>query len=512
MPESVLPPVAPIQHTEVDGVPTMWVDEPGPLVAALMFRVGRSDEPSPMGGISHIAEHLALAGLGVQDYDHNGFVDGTRTLFTSSGKPAEVVHFLDAVVRGLTDPPLDRLLLERRILREERDQRSPSIGGAVRWYRFGYAGHGRGLGPGDEELGLDWLGPEPIRTWIDDRFTRQNAVLWLTGAPPADLRLPLRDGPHHTVVAPETVPDVRFPSHVRWDGPAATIGFLGRRSPGVNMVANIAHRRMRQQLRFEHGLVYDVELDYEPLDAETAHVMFGAECPPDRVARVLGVLVEVLEELARNGPTPGELETEVGAYCRQFEERDGRIGLLDAVAMDRLWDGPIRTAQDFLDLRLAVDPAGAAGAIGTALESMLVLADADLVSDRFTIYPEWAPTLVTGREYSPSGFFLPGRKPKERLRSGPDGLSAVLSATEGTTVRYRDCVACVHLAPTSRALLGRDGTRIVVNANAWKDGQRIVDEIDAAVPADLVACAEHGIGSLEDPSEAEPVTASAVGG
>jgi zinc protease len=421
------------------------------------------------------------------------------------------VAFVHAVVSGLAEPPMERLVLERRILREEREQRGPSLGAAIRWYRFGYDGHGRGLGPGDDELGIDWLGAEPVLTWIAERYTRQNAVLWLSGPPPADLRLPLPDGRRYPVAAPTAVPGQVFPAHMRWEGPAATVGLIGPRTPAMNIVGGIAHRRMRQQLRFDHGLVYDVETEYQPLDADTAHVMYGAECPPERVGRVLAVLIDVLDELARNGPTPAELHAENRSFCRQFEERDGRLGLLDAVAEDKLWDGPVQTAQELLDARIAVDPGSAAAALDTALRTMLVLADADPPSGRFAEIPAWSAHRVDGREHGPAGFFLPGRKPKDRVRASSDGISVVFSPAEVMTARYRDCVASVHVTPSVRHLLTRDGVLLPLDADMWKDGQRLIDEIDASIPAALVACGEHGLGGLEDPDEAESAPSSAAG-
>ena len=75
-----------LERAEIDGIPVVWSDTTGgPFVAALAFRVGRTDEPLPQAGISHIVEHLALSRLGMQEYDHNGFVDATRTVFHSVG-------------------------------------------------------------------------------------------------------------------------------------------------------------------------------------------------------------------------------------------------------------------------------------------------------------------------------------------------------------------------------------------------------------------------------------------
>jgi zinc protease len=488
----------PIQRTEVDGVTTLWMDEPGPMVAALCFRVGRSDEPTPMGGISHIVEHLALSGLGIQDYDHNGFVEGHQTVFTSVGRPDEIKDFLESVAHGLVNLPTDRLLMERRILREEREQRGPSIGDALRWYRFGYAGQGRGHGPGDNEQGLEWLGPEPVYAWARRWFTRQNAVLWLTGPVPPGLRLDLPDGEPAASPGIEPTPSVSFPAHMSWDGPGASIGYTATRAAAISIASNIAHRRARQRLRFDQGLVYDVQFDYAPVAPSTAHVTLGAECPDERIRTVIDGLLGVVRDLAADGPTQAELAQEMTAYLRQYDDRDGRISLLAITAADTLWNGPVATAEQFVEERRQVDPAAAGAAMTSALDTLLVLAHCEQLPG-LSPYPAWSSTRVEGREYGPRGIFLPGRKPKERVIAGRDGITVALGPQEWLTVRYADCVASVHVDPTFRILLSRDGTQLAVEETALKDGARVIEEIDRAIPADLVACAEHGIGGLEDP-------------
>jgi hypothetical protein len=424
-------------------------------------------------------------------------------VFTSVGRPDEVRTFLEAVVDGLTHPPLDRLLLERRILREERAQRGPSIGAALRWYRFGYAGQGRALGPADDELALDWLGPDPIDAWLRRRFTRQNAILWLTGPVPPGLRLSLPDGEPAPTPEIGTVPGVTFPSHLAWDGPAATLGYTAPRTSAIHIASSIAHRRARQRLRFDQGLVYDVELDYEPVAPTVAHVMLGASCPDERIRQVVDGLLGIVRELGTDGPTQAELDQELGAYLRMYEDRDGRIALLASTAFDTLWGGPVRTPDELLAERRRVDPAAARDALATALDTMLVMANCDPVPG-LEPYPAWSSSRVQGREFGPAGFYLPGRKPKERLYVGPDGVTVAVTPDEWLTVRYADCVASIHESPTARVLLGRDGMRVGIGTEGWKDGQKAIEEIDRAIPAELVACEEHGIGGLEDPVQDEP--------
>jgi hypothetical protein len=42
-----------LRHTDVDGVPVVWVAAQGPLRAGLLFRVGRCDETLATGGVTH---------------------------------------------------------------------------------------------------------------------------------------------------------------------------------------------------------------------------------------------------------------------------------------------------------------------------------------------------------------------------------------------------------------------------------------------------------------------------
>ena len=78
----------------------------------------------------------------------------------------------------------------------------------------------------------------------------------------------------------------------------------------------------------------------------------------------------------------------------------------------------------------------------------------------------------------------------------------VLDTGELLTIRYENAVACEHVDDRGRIVLGRDGMRIGVAAQDWKDGQRVIEDIDRAIPPELVACGEHGIGGLEDPAPA----------
>ena len=106
---------------EIDGVPTLSAEAgaiAGPLQACLMFGTGRSDETLKVSGINHVIEHLVLYGLGEETapYSYNGDVSPIATRFLAVGPAHHVVEFLNFVVRGIRELPLDRLADECKVL------------------------------------------------------------------------------------------------------------------------------------------------------------------------------------------------------------------------------------------------------------------------------------------------------------------------------------------------------------------------------------------------------------
>jgi predicted Zn-dependent peptidase len=486
-----------IERSEIDGVPVLWADTgPGTTVGALLFGVGRSDETAATGGITHLVEHLALAPFGQRDYDTNGFVDGLRSVFHAAGTPEEVADHLAAVATSLGDIEYDRLALERRILRDEAEQAGPSVAGALVWYRFGATGHGL---PGLDEHGLTWLGPDRLRAWVASWYTRDNAVVWLSGPPPDTLRLALPSGtpPQRAPVAP--LAGIEYPAHVPWLGPGVAMSYLARRSSESNVVASVLERRARQRLRFDKGLVYDIAFDYAPLSADVAHVIVGADCPDDRIPAVRAALLEVMDELAAAGPTDAELAAERSAHARSFEDREARLAYLDVQAAEWLLGQPLLQPAEQIERRGAVTAVGAREALEEGMRSRMMLAKGDPLTDPpWHVYPAWSADAVSGKEFRAAGFHLPGRMPKERLVVGPDGVSACVP--EGAlTVRWKDVVAVIHESPSARIVIGADGFQVGVAGEAWRHGMDVVAAIDAAIPAEVVACAEHGIGALDAP-------------
>ena len=74
--------------------------------------------------------------------------------------------------------------------------------------RFGPVGHGL---IGYDEYGLHGVDGDAIAAWVGRCFTRQNAVVWLTGEPPETLSLELPSGERLAPPAPEPIAYLLFP-------------------------------------------------------------------------------------------------------------------------------------------------------------------------------------------------------------------------------------------------------------------------------------------------------------
>jgi predicted Zn-dependent peptidase len=477
-------PAAPrINRSELDGIPVFWADcSAGPFTAGLVVRVGRADETLATAGVSHLVEHLALSGIEEQPYDHNGEVDSDHTIFYATGSPAEVTDFFHRTAAGLRSLPTGRIELERRVLKAESEGREGSVNGAVRWYRFGPVGHGL---LGQPEFGLEWLGEEQLAAWVSSRYTVGNAALWLTGPVPPDLHLELPAGERVPLPKAEPLPHLRFPTYVREGGPGVAVSFLVPRSSAVRVGFYVAERRLRQRLRFEQGLVYDVAVLYEPLDEDMAQVLIGCDCPDKDAAAVRDAILATCADLAERGATGEEMAREVDQHGRELSDPLSCPGQLEAAAMSFLTEAKPRLPLEVYADQQNVTPEDVRRAIAEALPTMLLLfPTADAPPTGFHPYPDWSERIAAGQEFRPPGLSLFGTGPKERLYVGREGVTLVFEPGNQVTVLYAECEALECAPDGCRLLWGRDCFRVLVEPEKWRNGQEAVAMIDAAVPAD----------------------------
>jgi zinc protease len=471
-----------IERTDIDGIPVLWSPAPGPVTASLSFRVGRADERPAEAGITHVVEHLAMGPLGQPRYDHNAFVEGIRTVFFATGTDADHVAFFATTGAALLDLPIAELERERAVLKRESASRGYSAAEAHRHFRFGIDGHGMVAQP---EFGLGSVSGERVQGWARERFTRSNAMAFLTGPPPPGLRFVAPDGGRFPAPAPVTAPEVTLPAHIPEGGGGVALGFIVARQLGAGSWLAIYHRRLRQRLRLERGLVYDLQAEYDPLDGDWASALIGGECADDAAQEVSDVAIAELERMAAGEVSQAELDEETADYTRMLGDPTATGGLLDAMVTDELLGMRQRGPEERYEEQRSTTIADVAARAAEARRSLLLLAAIDHHPDDVQAYPTSSSTSVSGREVKPLLSVL-GIGPKQRLVIGPDGVT--IRAKDGSlaTVRYADCVVLERPDDDNVVLWGRDGARVWVPGPFWRGGEAVLAEIMAAVPSDRV--------------------------
>ena len=474
-----------LHWTQVDGVTTVWAESQGPLCCGLLFRAGRCDETLATSGRTHLIEHMALATIPDVERRHEGFVGALATGFATMGRPEEVAAYLGSVCDALVALPSGRLEAEKSVLEAEAATRSPEVIGELLAWRYGAAGYGL---IGMPELGIASATLDELQAYSAQRFTRENAVLWLSGPPPAGLRLPLLQGMR--LPAPPLAPVLStLPCWFTTDElGGVAVGTTVPREPAVSLFCEIVNRRLRERLRTERAVSYSPDVGYEPLDAETGHVILYADSGEERRAELVSAFADVLTGL--DEVDDAEVET-------------ARKVLLDG------WTGPLAPPPDVLVLqeleRAALDwiagrafePMAAAAAEVAAVTTAEVVAFGELALGNalFALSSDVDPAPCMGVR-APLSHEAPveGREAAsadapvvaDRLVVGRDGVTVRGPDGLHATVRYAQLEAALSFRDGGVCLVGRDGTWLVIEPTLWRDGQRFCREIRECVPVRLL--------------------------
>ncbi|MDQ1402890.1 MAG: zinc protease [Actinomycetota bacterium] len=468
----------------MDGVPAFWLPLDGPFRVALQFRVGQGHEPLSHRGISHLVEHLAFASLMERDHEKNGFVDEQRTVFWASGSEDEVASFLLDVATTIAHLPEARVETERRILSVEASRRGPSLAGSMLSWRYGPTGVGL---LGYDELGLRWLDAAHVQYWADQNFTRQNAALWLSGPPPRGLQLPLRDGARLSWPKSKDA-DVPLPYCLRQATHLTGVGLLVDRDIATSSLIRIAERRLQTRLRHELGVAYEVGGGYLRVDAQTGHVVLGADSLPEQAGEVLREILVALQELAAEGPNDAEVQRDIDLLSRAHGDENAALGWLDSYALSELLgeDEPRTPAQNVSEIREATGHQGKRLTRFLASAIAVLNREAEPPGEPFVSGDVWSKDVAEGRGFPPAG-----RDDGRRLIVGDVALSVVMGEDRRATVQFDRCPACLWWADGSRVLYGEDGFLLRVKPWEWKDGNAAIALIDSnADPTAFVAMGE----------------------
>lgn len=477
-----------LHWTEVDQVPVVWAEAAVPFRAGLLFRTGRADETLITSGYTHLIEHLALSSM-IDEMDrHNGVVDGAMTGFFTVGQPHQVTAFLANVCDTLTSLPAGRLESEKQVLAAEDTGRPHDFCSHLLMWRYGAVGYGL---LGLPELGRHGATAAQLQEYATQRFTRGNAVLWLTGPPPADLRLKL---PHGTKLPhPRLTPiQNKFPG---WFVDNACGGVaVGATVPRVcasTIFGGIASARLRKRLRNDRAVSYAPSASYYPLDANVAHLVLYADSDAPRRAELSEAFGEVVMQLAELD------ESEVETARKRIREHWS--GALAPPATDRIISEVQRAAIDWifgkafepeelLATQLASTTKADVLAVGRELQATAMFAlpgDAKLEAWCGTQLPATTTPVVQGRVI-PS---IDGPIHRARLVYGTDGVSLIFPDGSHHTVRYAELAAAVRYGDGCVSLIGLDAAGVTVEPTLWRDGQevcrRIRDRINTRLLVEL---------------------------
>lgn len=475
-----------IERGQADGVPVLRTGGiAGRHAAALIFRVGRFDEPLAASGITHMVEHLAFAGRPVASYRFNASVGGRYTAFyMESGENADIADFVAAVCRGLTADASAVLDRERVVLRTEAASRGGAgAAGRALTERFGAAGPGI---VSYMEFGLRHLGWTEVADWRRRWFTAGNVVLAIAGDVPRDLRVSLPAGPAARTADP-------VPRRLALPGFAAT----GHRGVGVSLVhqrtaldahaaVRILHERVTRVLRHELGITYDVQHDAEELGQELVHAWIAADALAEQVPMASHALLTEFESLIDQGCGAAEIDALVRPMRSAYQEPGASWGLLLRAARDLLSDRRSRDPEESIMLLAELEPKHVAEAARGLFDQMIVTVPwaVPAVQGRMPALPAWSATGVNGT-------VLASTDSDAALTVGDDGVTLTLepgrhNPARQTTVRFGEVAALVRWADGRHVMVGADGLDLQLDPDEWQDGKRVIGYVAGRVRPDRV--------------------------
>lgn len=447
-----------VRTSVVDGVRVVHAEAPGPMSAALLFRVGSRDEPLPLRGITHLIEHLALHDFDGVAQHTNGHVQGDLTQFVVSGTERHVVALLNGVCAALRELPLQRIEAEKGILVTEQQSRPAAGADAQLQARCGARSLARVT---FSEFALDWVGPDEVEQWARQWFVAENAVLWLSSdtiPDGLDLRLP----------SGQSTPRPRV-EQVDRPRPSATLGpprsvavdALLPRSTAASIAVEVMRAAVFRELRREGGLSYTAHATYESVDDDTARLTVFADATDANQGAVVGAMVDAISALRAGRIDERDLESAM-TTVREGIENWRKPGLLAPLAARRLL---------FTDRVMSIDELEAeVDAVTPEHLTEVILAFWD---DAVWMTPEGPLDWVGATPVDYSSAVVDGRwfdniGSRESLVLGPAGVSWV-DPDRTLTVLYSEVELYGVVPDGAFMLVGRDSVTLTMEPTLLRD-------------------------------------------
>ncbi|MER5194762.1 M16 family metallopeptidase [Streptomyces sp. NPDC002755] len=468
-----------VSHTTTQHIPTLYAPASGnEITAGLFFRVGRADETLATAGLTHLVEHLALHRLGLSDLHYNGATANAYTLFHVTGSEEEVVEYLNSVCAGLRDLPMERLETEKEILRTEAAGRGGGPQHQMPLWRYGAQGYGLSS---YNELGTWSLTPDQVRHWAETRFTRDNAVLWITSDQvPDGLDLTLPQGsrfpaPAATSALPTT------PAFTSGDDGHVVLTSVLRRSTAASVFADVLGRALFQDLRQEGGYSYSAEADYAQRDADFATLTAHADSLPQKQDAVVGGFVDTFARLRAGRIEQSELDSVRTKLLKMYDTPDLAAAALPSYALSLLLGHRILTPDQHRAELNAVTTDDLREVAREAWDNALLQVPGRGVEwAGLTLAPQHSQAAVTGTRHQSL------EDDEVTLVIGAEGVS-LLTPRGPVSVRYDACSAMTTRPDGARTLTGHDGFSVTVEPTLFRGvTPERTAALDAAVPAQAV--------------------------
>ncbi|MYR41020.1 insulinase family protein [Streptomyces sp. SID5910] len=481
-----------MQRDVIDGVPVLWAQAPGPLEAALVFGCGVRDETFRCLGVTQLVERLATSTLPRLHHEHGSAVTLFCTEFTVSGSAVQVTAFLTRICEALSALPLERREREAGVLAAEGIGVLDTADAELLSLRYGTLGAGVASWTGP---GPDRIPAEAVRDTAARFFHADNAVLVLTGPPPAGLRLLLPRGirPARGAAQPVlTAGPAWFQADVPGPG-LALHGDLG--DPALVLAHAVFQERVAQRVRHQEGLALRVGTARLDTGAGRGEFVLSLDAREGQERYVAELLWHEAQRMAGTAVTEDELAEELAGFREVWLDPRSAFHELAEAATCLLFGLDHQDAPARLDALAKVTPEQARQAFCAALATALLVvpcgAEVELRRRDGPPLPRdvCSPTRVFPsdvRVFKPSLYqrALSPTARAARLGVGPCGLWYREGDAPVRHVAFDEVVG-VEWRGAGRVVFGSRGCFIPVLPELWAKIGPAVAAIDAAVPRAL---------------------------
>lgn len=341
------------QRTSVDGVTTFVAPASGSTQASLSFRVGSSDEPLPVRGITALVAHLATNAVGIEHVLSPPTVSASITTFHFDGSGQQVANEIGALCHWLSSAH-DSASINERLIDKHRSTLDRSVARHAPEHmnllraRLGPSGWASGS---INHIGVPSLDPERLANWAKRYFVAENAVLALSGTKSTTLRVPLPAGSAQPIgelnARSLSLPGFRGePRTSVQSGGLITLeaGHGDRGRIAASLATDVFKAHAARALRERTGSRGTIEVSSLAIGTDHVHLALAAQHDTLDTGTVTATVLDAIGSLG----TEDLSDEELGAYVRRrldaFDKvtsiRSGRHRMLERQAIGGLTEAP----------------------------------------------------------------------------------------------------------------------------------------------------------------------------